>query len=552
MKKVFLFLFMSMFLFSFAAGAVNEQNNFRYGESDDAGNLIKVGTPVTGVSVSSFVCSVADCSGSAGNLWGNLYTASDNINLVFPTVLMSPGFGYGFWMLKDGYIPAFASQVTLAGTGTVSPYDNYLTKKQSCSVSVTVNATEALGVLFVEVDAFVDSPIIENYGSLYVPSEVLPHLETLVGISIDVYDSSGSLVWNDRIEQGVGYSASEVFSFYSSLGDGSYTVNATSDLLNEPKCLSYVEQSDVADFTVAPGFIDRDFDDDGFNFDVDCDDNNSAAYPGGTEVNGDGVDNDCDGFVDELPVVVASADVTSGNVSLVVQFNAAVTGGVGSLNYDWDFGNGESSTLQNPVHVYDVVGSFIVSVVVTDSDRETDTSNSLTINTYPDGSENFPVITNMFTQYTLEVGETDTINLSQYEYDLQDSGASLVWSYTGGDDVADITISGKTLTIKGTDEGSEDLVLRLTDSDGNYDEQVVVLRVRDGTGSSDDDDDDDENRDRFLSPRTVRTSGAGSAAVLLTGGVIGVGEGFNLWIVGISILALAVFLLVFFILRILL
>jgi PKD repeat protein len=39
---------------------------------------------------------------------------------------------------------------------------------------------------------------------------------------------------------------------------------------------------------------------------------------------------------------------------------------VGAVSWLWDFGDGTTSTLQNPVHVYDVVGIFEFSLTITD------------------------------------------------------------------------------------------------------------------------------------------------------------------------------------------
>jgi hypothetical protein len=64
----------------------------------------------------------------------------------------------------------------------------------------------------------------------------------------------------------------------------------------------------------------------------DCDDTNSAAHPGGTEIC-DGVDNDCDGVVDNGASLVASGDaiLISGGATLASTSSLAYGGGSGYL-----------------------------------------------------------------------------------------------------------------------------------------------------------------------------------------------------------------------------
>ncbi|MFA6132482.1 MAG: PKD domain-containing protein [Phycisphaerae bacterium] len=50
-----------------------------------------------------------------------------------------------------------------------------------------------------------------------------------------------------------------------------------------------------------------------------------------------------------------------------VQFTDATTGGDPAYSYAWDFGDGWTSTAQNPSHVYAEAGSYVVRLVVTDS-----------------------------------------------------------------------------------------------------------------------------------------------------------------------------------------
>ena len=65
-------------------------------------------------------------------------------------------------------------------------------------------------------------------------------------------------------------------------------------------------------------------------------------------------------YYDPVPAVSFIANATSGNIPLSVQFTDTSTNA--PLNWSWDFGDGATSTEQNPVHVYNDVGNFTVSL----------------------------------------------------------------------------------------------------------------------------------------------------------------------------------------------
>lgn len=69
----------------------------------------------------------------------------------------------------------------------------------------------------------------------------------------------------------------------------------------------------------------------------------------------------------EPPVVNFNASVLSGCFPLRVQFTDQSTGGTGNINttWDWDFGDGNISNLQNPLHTYTSAGSYTVTLKVT-------------------------------------------------------------------------------------------------------------------------------------------------------------------------------------------
>ena len=69
----------------------------------------------------------------------------------------------------------------------------------------------------------------------------------------------------------------------------------------------------------------------------------------------------------EPPTVDFSASITSGCFPLRVQLTDLSTAGIGNTNvsWDWDFGNGQTSNLQNPFVIYTTAGIFNVTLRVT-------------------------------------------------------------------------------------------------------------------------------------------------------------------------------------------
>jgi PKD repeat protein len=70
----------------------------------------------------------------------------------------------------------------------------------------------------------------------------------------------------------------------------------------------------------------------------------------------------------EPPIVNASANPTSGAAPLSVSFTSSATDPDGSIvSYLWDFGDGQSSNLQSPMHTYQTAGTYPAKVTVTDN-----------------------------------------------------------------------------------------------------------------------------------------------------------------------------------------
>ena len=69
------------------------------------------------------------------------------------------------------------------------------------------------------------------------------------------------------------------------------------------------------------------------------------------------------------PTADFSGTPLSGFAPLAVNFtDASLPGGSAIASYAWDFGDGNTSTEQNPTHVYNTAGTYTVSLTVTDGD----------------------------------------------------------------------------------------------------------------------------------------------------------------------------------------
>ncbi len=65
--------------------------------------------------------------------------------------------------------------------------------------------------------------------------------------------------------------------------------------------------------------------------------------------------------------IEASGNPTNGTVPLTVSFQGSADGGCPAITYKWDFGDGGTSSDQNPSHTYQTAGSYTATLTVTDS-----------------------------------------------------------------------------------------------------------------------------------------------------------------------------------------
>ncbi len=95
------------------------------------------------------------------------------------------------------------------------------------------------------------------------------------------------------------------------------------------------------------------------------------------------------------PVVTIAAAPTSGAAPLPVSFTSTASDPDGSIaSYQWDFGDGQSSTSPNPSHTYGSSGSYLARLTVTDNLGATASATlTITVTPPPTGAVTLKVMT---------------------------------------------------------------------------------------------------------------------------------------------------------------
>jgi len=152
------------------------------------------------------------------------------------------------------------------------------------------------------------------------------------------------------------------------------------------------------------------------------------------------------------PVAGFTSNTTSGTAPLTVQFTdqsiSTITG------WSWNFGDGGTSTLQNPSYQYTSVGTYSVSLTATGpggSDTETKTD-YITVTTPPPVAQFTADITSGAVPLTVQFTDQSTGNVTGWSWNFGDGGTS-----TDTSPSHDYTLAGThTVTLTVTGPGGND------------------------------------------------------------------------------------------------
>ena len=173
--------------------------------------------------------------------------------------------------------------------------------------------------------------------------------------------------------------------------------------------------------------------------------------------------------IDSEPMAAFTADVTEGMEPLTVEFTDVSISWDGIVSWLWDFGDGETSTLQHPTHEYIQDDVYTVTLTVSEADGDSDTETNVNYITVSD--------TDPVAAFTVDVSEgmeplTVTFTDASTAYDMP---MTYIWDFNDGS--ALVTVQSPIHEF--LQDGDYILTLTVTDSDGSTDEATYTITVTD-------------------------------------------------------------------------
>jgi PKD repeat protein len=165
---------------------------------------------------------------------------------------------------------------------------------------------------------------------------------------------------------------------------------------------------------------------------------------------------------------------TSGSAPLNVYFQDQSSSTYSIKSWDWDFGDGDTSTLRNPTHIYTTPGKYTVSLMITNSGGGTATYNKKDYINVDGGSTGDDGITCEFRTYPI-AGTSGPAPLTVHFQDRSTSDSNIIaWDWDFGD--------GGTSTSKNpihtyTTPDRYTVTLRVWDANGNAGTEVKTKYI---------------------------------------------------------------------------
>jgi len=135
------------------------------------------------------------------------------------------------------------------------------------------------------------------------------------------------------------------------------------------------------------------------------------------------------------------------------------------ISWKWDFSDGETSTLQNPIHQFEEIGTYIVKLTVLNSDGENNTAiENITVELKPPEAK--------FNHPTEDIYINELLNFTDASIPGDSNITSWLWDFGDG-----TTSTDKNTSHTYTSEDQYTITLKVTDINGLSDEASVKMSL---------------------------------------------------------------------------
>jgi PKD repeat protein len=173
----------------------------------------------------------------------------------------------------------------------------------------------------------------------------------------------------------------------------------------------------------------------------------------------------------DAPTAQFTMSTSNPNVGQTVTFtDTSLPASTGTINqWSWTFGDGGTSTAQNPTHPYSTPGQKTITLAVTDTNGKTSTAtHTLTVDDYV-----APVASFTYAPAEPVVGQT----VSFTDTSTQGSGTINQWSWNFGSGATPATSTTHNPTASFASEGQKTISLTVTDSNGKTSTTTQTIQV---------------------------------------------------------------------------
>jgi len=178
------------------------------------------------------------------------------------------------------------------------------------------------------------------------------------------------------------------------------------------------------------------------------------------------------------PTINPTSDINSGNVPLIIQFYANGDDVDGAIEYyNWDFGEGSVSRLENPMHTYVSRGTYIVNLTVWDNDGVS-LSQTITIQVNDNSAPTISITSPGSSEYYTT--SQSSVTLSGSAQSSSGNIVEIVWDNINTDEAGILSISPSSSFSWTTPEislkpGKNEILITATDDQGRIDTDKISI-----------------------------------------------------------------------------